>query len=376
MSSLGTQIPETIVRENVARLSDLMRADDFVAVIIFHPANMLAFTGTPHASSDRLTCAVVTRDSRVHLLCPAFERPAVAGAETNATVHTWEEHENPYDSFARVLRECGIRTGKIGLDGRVWLEAWQAFAVALKNHQLATAEPLLRETRIIKSPAAKALLREAHLSGEQLFLALNESLRPGVSEIELYHQLQARFAADGLFVDPMIQSGPNGAVPHNPTGERRLQAGDTLVVDSVIVRDGFHNDLTRTYAVGEPSPRAKEAYQTVRRAQAAAIAAARPGVECRELDEIARGVISVAGFGDYFTHRLGHGMGIEGHEPPYLVGGNAEKLRPGMCMSVEPGIYVPGEFGIRIEDDILITDTGCEVLRGSLPTDMTDVFDR
>jgi len=226
-----------IVRENVARLADLMRADDFVAVIVFHPANMLAFAGTPHASSDRLTCAAVTRDCRVHLLCPAFERPAVAGAETIATIHTWEEHENPYDSFARVLREFGIRTGKIGLDGRVWLAAWQAFAAALKNHQLDCAEPLLRETRIIKSPAAQELLRTAHLHGEQLFLALSDLIQPGVSEIELYRQLQARFAADGLFVDPMIQSG-RMAVPHNPTGKRRLQDGDTMVVDSVIVHDG------------------------------------------------------------------------------------------------------------------------------------------
>ena len=376
MSSLGSNLPESIVRENVARLADLMRADDFVAVILFHPANMLAFSGTPHASSDRLTCAVVTRDHRVLLLCPAFERPAVTGAEKLAAVHTWEEHENPYESFARMLREGGIRTGKIGLDGRVWLAAWQAFSAALKNHQLANAEPLIRETRIIKSPTAQKLLREAHMQGERLFFALNELIRPEVSEIELYRQLQARFAPDGLFVDPMIQSGPNGAVPHNPTGERRLQLGDTVVVDSVIVHNGFHNDLTRTYAIGEPSARAKLAYKTVRQAQAAAIEAARPGVVCQVLDEIARGIIADAGFGEHFTHRLGHGMGIEGHEHPYLVGGNTEKLRPGMCMSVEPGIYVPGEFGIRIEDDILITDTGCEVISGRLTTDVTDAFDR
>lgn len=376
MASLGSQIPEQIVRENDARLADLLRAEQLEAVIVFHPANMLAFSGTPHASSDRLACAAVTRDADVLLLCPAFERPAVAGAERLAAVHTWQEHEDPYDGFRRMLHERGIRSGRIGVDGRIWHSAWQAFSQALKNIELVPAEPLLRETRLIKSPAAQALLRAAHLQGERLFFKLLDLVRPGISELELYRRLQADFESEGLFVDPMIQSGPNGAVPHNPTGQRRLREGDTVVVDSVITWQGFHNDLTRTYAVGEPSSRAKQAYRTVRRAQAAAIEAARPGVECRLLDEIARRIIAEASFGEYFTHRLGHGMGIEGHEPPYLVGGNTELLRPGMCMSVEPGIYVPGEFGIRIEDDILITADGCEVLRGRLPTDVTDAFDR
>ena len=209
-----------------------------------------------------------------------------------------------------------------------------------------------------------------------MFFKLREMIQPGVSELELYRELHAHYAKEGLAVDPLIQSGPNGSVPHNPPGQRRLQEGDNLVVDSVIVVDGFTNDLTRTYALGEPSPRAKQAYQAVRRAQAAAIEAARPGVACGELDRIARAIITEAGFGEFFTHRLGHGMGIEGHEPPYLVGGNAERLRPGMCMSVEPGTYVPGEFGVRIEDDILITEDGCEVIHGELATDVTDAFDR
>jgi Xaa-Pro aminopeptidase len=174
----------------------------------------------------------------------------------------------------------------------------------------------------------------------------------------------------------MIQSGPNAAIPHNPTGERRLQEGDAIVVDSVVQFNGYYNDLTRTFALGEPPPRAKQAYRAVRRAQQAAIEAARPGIACEKLDRIARGIIAEAGFGQYFAHRLGHGIGIEVHEPPYLVGGNRETLRPGMCMSVEPGVYIPGEFGIRIEDDILITEDGCEVIRGGLSTDVTHAFDR
>jgi Xaa-Pro dipeptidase len=376
MPAADSSIPGPIVRENVARLRDSMKDDDLAAVIVFHTSNMLAFTGTPHAASDRLTCGAVTRDGEVHVVCPAFERPAVSGAESLATIHTWEEHENAHQCFADALKRAGVRSGRLGLDGRTWLNARHAFEKVFEGLQLQSAEHLIREVRLIKSPAAQDLLRAAHRQGERFFFALRDMIRPGVSEIELQRELQARFREEGIELNPMIQSGPNGATPHNPTGERRLQEGDNIVADSVIVVNGFNNDLTRTYAVGEPSPRARQAYRAVRKAQAAAFEAARPGVQCRELDRIARRVITEAGFGEFFTHRLGHGMGLECHEPPYLDGGNTETLRPGMCMTVEPGTYVPGVFGVLIEDDILITADGCEVIRGELATDVSDAFDR
>jgi Xaa-Pro dipeptidase len=376
MAPASPLIPEHIVREHVARLAELMRPGDLAAVLVFHPSNMLAFAGTPHSSSDRLTCAAVTREGEVHVVCPAFERPAVSGAESIATIHTWEEHEDPYRCFADALKQAGVRSGKLGADGRVWLDAWYRFTEVCDPLHLQSAEHLIRDVRICKSPAERELLRAAHRKGERVFLALQKMIRPGVSEIELQQELAQRFEPEGITLDPLIQSGPNASVPHNPTGERTLHDGDAIVVDSVITVNAYNNDLTRTFALGEPTKRTKDAYKVVRRAQAAAIEAARPGVECGEMDRIAREIISEAGFGEYFLHRLGHGMGIEGHEPPYLVGGNTEKLRPGMCMSVEPGIYVPNEFGIRIEDDILITETGCEVIRGELPTDVTDAFDR
>jgi Xaa-Pro dipeptidase len=370
------RIPEHIVREHVARLQELMPKDDVAAVLVFDSANMLAFTGTPHAAWDRLTCGAVTRDGQVIVVCPAFERPAVAGAESIATIHTWEEHEDAYHCFAEAMKRVGVTSGTLGVDGRIWLEARDRFADVCDTMHLQSAERLIREVRICKSPAEQELLRAAHHKGEQVFLSLREMISPGVSETDLERELGRRFEPKGIKLDPMIQSGPNGAVPHNPTGQRVLQEGDTIVVDSVIQVDAYHNDLTRTFALGEPSKRARQAYKAVRHAQATAIEAARPGVACGELDRIARQVIAEAGFGEHFLHRLGHGMGIECHEPPYLVGGNQETLRPGMCVTVEPGIYIRDEFGIRIEDDILITDDGCEVIRGKLSTDVTDAFDR
>lgn len=376
MVPIADSIPQSIVSEHIERLCQLMRRDDLAAVLVFDKANMLAFAGTPHASWDRLTCGAITREGDVRVVCPAFERPAVSGAERLATVHVWREEQDPYRCFADALAAAGVRSGRLGVDGRVWLDAWYRFQDACGALKLQSAEHLLREVRICKSPAEQDLLRAAHRKGERVFLTMRDTIRAGVSESDLQREVAEKLRGEGVTFSPLIQSGPNGAIPHNPTGSRVLAEGDNVVIDSVVTRDGYNNDLTRTFAIGEPGKRAKHAYQTVRKAQAAAIEAAKPGVECRALDRIARKIISDAGFGEFFTHRLGHGMGVECHEPPYLNGANAETLRAGMCVTIEPGVYVPGEFGVRIEDDVLITEDGCEVIAGQLPTDVTDAFDR
>ncbi len=377
MTNQSFNIPASVVRDHIAQLAERMRGDDLAAVILFHPSNMLAYAGTPHGSSDRLTCAAVTRDGALVVVCPMFESPGLERAREFGTLYTWEEHEDPFRCLALALRDAGVTTGTIGLDGRFWLEWSEALQSVLGDMTLRCAEHLLRAVRLCKTTEEQEILREAHRRGERVFLALRDGLmRPGISEIDLCHELTERFAPDGFVAAPLIQSGPNGSIPHNPTGTRVIQDGDLIVVDSVIRWQGYHNDITRTFVIGEPSPNARKAYQVVRQAQAAAIEAARPGVPCRQLDEIARKIITDAGFGPYFTHRLGHGMGIEGHEPPYLSGRETDTLHPGVCCTVEPGVYVPGEFGIRIEDDILITDDGCEVIAGDLPTDVTDAFDR
>lgn len=374
MVPVSRTIPRAIVEAHVRQLAERMRAESFEAVILFDASNMLAFTGTPHAAWDRLTCGVVTADGEVIVIAPAFERPAVAGADGLASIRTWEEAEDPYRLLKDSIAAAGIANGRVGVDGRTWIDAWNRFMSVLGGLTLMPAEHLLREVRICKTPAEVELARAIHRQGEQLFLSAQRVLRVGAREIDVYDALVTEFGGRGLRVNPMVQSGPNASVPHNPTGTRVIQASDLIVIDSVVVGDGYMNDLTRTYCLGEPSADARRAYETVRRAQAAAIAAARPGVECRAVDRAAREVIEAAGFGRFFTHRVGHGIGIECHEPPYLNGANTEKLRPGMMMTIEPGIYVPGEFGVRIEDDIVITEGGCEVIRGELATDVSPVF--
>lgn len=373
--STQTSIPHAVVREHVTRLTAEMTQRDLQAVTVFHRSNMMAYAGTDHAASDRLVCATVLRDGRVVLLCPHFEYPTVADSAGLATIVTWAEDEDPYARLAKALRDAGVGKGRLGIDGRMWKQTAEALQAVLPELELVNAEAALRTVRICKTPAEQELLRAAHRKGAPVFLTLrDEFLRPGIAEVELVAELERHFADSGIVARPLLQSGPRGSIPHNHTGTRKLQAGDAIVVDSVIRWNGYFNDLTRTFAIGDPGEKTRRAYAVVRAAQAAAFAAAKPGVPCRELDRVARQVITDAGFGEYFAHRLGHGMGLECHEPPYLVGNETEILQPGMCMTVEPGIYIPGEFGIRIEDDILITADGCEVISRDLPTDVSEAF--
>jgi Xaa-Pro dipeptidase len=372
---LGSGIPEPVVREHIARLAALMQANDVAATVIFHPANLLAFVGTDHGPTDRLSCALITNEGHVLHVCPFFEQPAIAAQTSLPEIITWTETQNPYQVLADAAAGHGIRSGALAVDGRMWLSAYDAIESAFSSFQLIDGEPLLREVRICKTPFEIELMRLAHRRGERVFEFLKTQIIAGKTEREIRDTAGEHFLAEGFAVAPYVQTGPMAAIPHHSSDNTPLEIGHTVVVDSVTTTARYFNDLTRTYAIGEPPQRAKQAYAAVRAAQQAAIQAARPGATCGSVDAAARQVIEDAGFGEYFIHRLGHGLGLEVHEPPYFVGGNDEVLRTGMVLTVEPGIYVPGEFGIRIEDDITITEDACEVIAGDLATDVTTAFD-
>jgi len=209
----------------------------------------------------------------------------------------------------------------------------------------------------------------------RIYPLIQKRLTAGISEIELQHAVMTELARAGLspFGD-LIQGGESASVPHQPTGSRRFREGDAVIVDFVCARDGYLGDMTRTFALGNVSTEIQEAYRAVRSAQASAIAVIKPGVSCEHVDQVARSVIEEAGLGDYFVHRLGHGIGLDVHEPPYLVQGNPMLLRPGMCVTIEPGVYMPGQFGVRIEDVVVVTPDGCEILTRGVPTDLSPVF--
>lgn len=356
--------------EQTARALPAYGAD---ALLVFRASNILGFCGVPLAPSDRLVCGLVNRDRQVAFVVPAFEADIADTLPAGSHLVCWQEHEDPYAATAEAARLLGVDRGLILLDGHVWMEARDRLQQALPKASLAMDTGLIESIRIVKSTAEIDAIRTACSDTGQIYSLIGRLLRPGLSERELARDVLAMLRARGVTpYGELIQGGENAAVPHGQANGRRFQAGDAVVVDFVAARGGYLGDMTRTFAVGRCDDEVRRAYAVVREAQAAAIDYIKPGVSCESVDGVARSVIERAGLGPYFTHRLGHGIGLDVHEPPYLVRGSKRVLEPGMCVTVEPGVYVPGRFGIRIEDTVAVTADGCDVLSGGVPTDVSD----
>jgi Xaa-Pro aminopeptidase len=272
----------------------------------------------------------------------------------------WEETDDPY---ALVAARLG-RPGTVGLADRMWALMVLRFAEALSGARQDLASRALRPLRSRKSPAEVAALREAGEAIDRVHASVPGWLRPGRTEEQVAADLGEAILAEGHSRADftIVASGPNAASPHHTASDRVLRAGDVVVVDiGGTMPSGYCSDCTRTYVIGEPSGDFETYYQVLKDAQDAACAAVRPGTSAESVDAAAREPITAAGYGQFFLHRTGHGIGLETHEDPYIVAGNAEPLQPGHAFSVEPGIY-PGPDGARIEDIVVCTQTGCERL--------------
>lgn len=367
-------IGERIVRQHVQRAAALLDRHDADAILLFRDSNILGFTGVPLAPSDRLICGWINRAGQIALVVPGFEADMARALPSGSILVTWLEHEDAYASAAEAARLLGVDRGRIYLDGSMWLDAQRRLSEAMPQARFETDPGVLESIREIKTPDEIEAIRAACHDTGLIYDLISRRLQPGISEHELSRDVMEQLVKMGVapFGD-LIQGGENAAIPHQPAGSRRFRDGDAVIVDFVTRKNGYLGDMTRTFTVGQATDDFTKAYHAVRAAQQAAIQAARPGISCESVDAAARSVIESAGFGEFFTHRLGHGIGLDVHEPPYLVRGNARKLEAGMCVTVEPGVYVPGRFGIRIEDVIAITPDGSEVLSDSVPTDVCHV---
>jgi Xaa-Pro aminopeptidase len=317
----------------------------------------------------------VNADGQVAFVVPAFEVETVRGLPSGSAVITWEEDQDPYGAVAAAARDLGVSSGSILLDGYTWIDTQERLAGSMNGARIMRDPGVIESVRICKSPAEVEAIRAACVDTGRIYSVVDELLCPGLSELELAGAAHERLRAAGIHPwGDLIQGGESASVPHQRAGQRRFREGDAVIVDFVAMRQGYLGDMTRTFALGDVSVEIQRAYATVRSAQQAAIELARPGVTCEALDAAARGVIEAAGLGPYFLHRLGHGIGLDVHEPPYLVRGNRMPLAPGMCVTIEPGVYVAGQFGIRIEDVIVITEDGAEVLSRDVPTDVSPQF--
>lgn len=368
-------IDPAIVTSHLERAARLMEPRNVDGLLVFRDSNILAFCGVPLAPSDRLVCGLVNRDRKIALVVPEFEADACRDLPAGSETFTWREDADPYQAVAAAARKLGIAAGNIVLDGYTWLDAESRLSGAMNGATLRRDTDIIQSVRIVKTPAEIDAIRAACTDTGKIFPLVRDAIRPGISELELRDAVLGRLA-NGSFkaVGELIQGGENAAIPHKPTGNRRFAAGDAVIVDFVAAHQAYVGDMTRTFSVGRPSTEIRRAYDVVRDAQHAAIDAVRPGITCEALDTAARRVIDAAGLGPYFIHRLGHGIGLDIHEPPFLVQGNGASLEAGMCMTIEPGVYVPGRFGIRIEDVVVVTPDGCDVLSGDVPTDVSEAF--
>ena len=313
----------------------------------------------PTAITERLTLLALTADSEPRLLVPALERPDAEAAPAAGAVRvsTWQDGQDPYAAAAGLLRPHG----HYGVSDATWalhLLGLQEALPLTTYRPLTTALPMLRA---VKDTHEVARLAAAGAAADATYSDLLRSVRfAGRREAEvaadLAHLLRRHGHSQVDFT--VVGSGPNGANPHHEAGERVIEEGDMVVLDFGGLKDGYGSDTTRTVHVGEPTDEERRVHDIVRTAQQTAFEAVRPGVPCQEIDRVARTVIENAGYGAHFIHRTGHGIGVTTHEPPYLVAGEEQPLVPGMCFSIEPGIYLPGRFGVRIEDIVTCTEDG------------------
>jgi Xaa-Pro aminopeptidase len=328
--------------------------------------DLVYLTGYAAHPLERLTLLAVPADAVPFLVVPRLERPAAEAAVSGLTVVDFGETDDPYTGTADLLRRAGVEPGPVAVDNRMWAEKSLRLAAALPGFGQGLAGPLIAEMRIRKDAAEVSALRAAAAAIDQVHRAMGDWLKPGRTEAEVAADIADAMVQVGhRSVDfTIVGSGPNGASPHHESSHRMVQAGDPVVVDiGGTMRSGYCSDCTRTYvAGGEPPEDFLRYYDVLLRAQLASCQHARPGVTCASVDAAAREVITEGGYGRYFIHRTGHGIGLSGHEDPYIVEGNEALLEPGMAFSIEPGIYLPGRHGARIEDIVVTTDDGIERL--------------
>ncbi|MGH8823622.1 MAG: M24 family metallopeptidase [Jiangellaceae bacterium] len=336
-----------------------------IDVVLVTPGPDLRYlTGYDAMPLERLTCLVLSATGDPRLVVPALERPAAEASPAGSLgleIVDWQEVEDPVGMVARLTPAAR----RVGVDDHMWAEKMLRFRAAMPDASQVLAGPVLHGLRLRKSADEVDALREAGAAIDRVHARMGEWLRTGRPEHEVGRDIADAIVTEGHvradFV--IVASGPNSASPHHKTGDRVIQPGEPVVVDiGGTTKTGYCSDSTRTYAVGAPADEFVAAYEALQRAQAAAVDRVRPGVTAEAVDAAARDVLDRAGLGEYFVHRTGHGIGLETHEEPYIVAGNTMPLEAGMTFSIEPGFYMPGRCGARIEDIVVATDDGVERL--------------
>lgn len=357
---------EYLQRQETARRH--MREAGIDAIFLTGGTSLQYFTGAQWGLSERLFALVLPAKGEPGWVAPAFEKGrALEQIKFGNDVRTWQEDESPYQLVVSILKDRGVVSGKIGVEETVRFVFADNVAKAAPALKLTSADPVTARCRRIKSAHEIELMRLANQITLKSFEIALKGLREGMTHNELGGKIAAAHQQLGARGGALVLFAANSALPHGTVAPQKLREGDIVLVDGGCSIEGYASDITRTTVFGKPTDKQLKVFDIVKQAQAAALKTARPGVACEDVDAAARKVVTDAGYGPdykYFTHRVGHGIGMDGHEWTYLVRGNKTKLEPAMSFSDEPGIYIPGEFGVRCEDIMVINENGAELLTG------------
>jgi Xaa-Pro dipeptidase len=367
LKSLGAHVKPITSDEYRARIE---RAQQLLAeqnpkldALFLAPGTSLYyFTGVHWWPSERLLGLVIPQKSQPIVACPVFEEGRFREQlRFPAEVRVWQEDESPTKLAATALADRGQRTGRIGVEEATMFTFYDHLRQAAPGFEFVSGDPVTIACRGVKSPHELELMRLACEATCDVYRATFASLKEGLSQNDVSRMVEAAYAQMGLRGDAMVLFGASSALPHGSVKPRTLREGDVVLIDDGCKVEGYSSDVTRTGVFGKPSEKMQRTFEAVRKAQDAALDAARKSRLSGTVDDAARGAIASAGYGpDYkfFTHRLGHGIGLDGHEHPYLVRGSKTVLLPGMTFSNEPGVYIPDEFGLRCEDLMVVSEDG------------------
>jgi Xaa-Pro aminopeptidase len=363
MTVTNSTVPPAFTNDDFAarmrRVVSAAAENDLAGVIVTPGPDLVWLTGyLPTAITERLTMLVLSPDNDPTLLVPILERPDAEAAEGAGSVSLvdWEDGTDPYEVAGPLLRP----DGEFGISDSAWAMHLLGLQRALPRSRYRSLTDCMPMMRAVKDDNELMRLAAAGAAADSTYGEIVQRHFADRREIEVAADLADLLREFGHEqVDfTVVGSGPNGANPHHEAGDRVIEPGDAVVLDFGGLRFGYGSDTTRTVCVGEPTSEIREVHEIVRLAQQAGVDAVRPGLTCQEVDRAARKVIRDAGYGAQFIHRTGHGIGVTTHEPPYMVEGEEQPLVPGMCFSVEPGIYLAGRFGVRIEDIVTVTEDG------------------
>jgi Xaa-Pro dipeptidase len=369
-------------RARIERARKIMGEQKIDAIILAGGTSLNYFTGIRWGNSERLTAVIIPKIGNPYIVTPAFEedrtREQLArGPMEHTDVAIWQEDESPFDRVAQGLKDRGIATGRLGVEETAKFVFADSIAGAAPGLHITSATPVTAGCRMIKEQHELDLMRLACEATLTCYEAVFKALKPGMTQDDCSSLIAAAYGRLGFPGFASVQVGEYTALPHGSITPQTIREGTIIMIDDGCTVDGYQSDITRTFVLGKATDKMKKVFDIVHQAQSAALRAARPGAPLESIDAAARKVIVDAGYGPgftYFSHRVGHGMGMDGHEWPYLVKNNmfgwekALTLQPGMVFSDEPGVYIKGEFGVRLEDDMHITATGAELFTPQSPS--------